>query len=47
MKVGDLVCSPSGDIGILIQMGERIRVTFHYGVYDLPRSNLKVVSESR
>jgi len=47
MKVGDLVRSPSGDIGVVIQVGERIRVMFHYGDYDLPRSNLGVVSEGR
>ena len=56
MKVGDLVRSLSGDIGIVTRiverhrpapLADRIRVMFHYGIYDLPKSNLEIVSESR
>ena len=56
MKVGDLVRSLSGDIGVVTRVGDalahaplasRIQVMFHYGSYDLPKSNLEVISESR
>ena len=56
-NVGDLVRSLSGDIGVVTRVDEalfapaplanRIRVMFHYGSYDLPKSNWEVVSESR
>ncbi len=58
MNVGDLVRSPSGDIGIVIQseewvsarwvyLEERIRVAFNYGEYDMPIDSLEVVSAGR
>ena len=56
MKVGDLVRSLSGDLGVVTHVDERIvgaplahriRVMFHYGLYDLPISNLELINESR
>ena len=56
MKVGDLVRSLSGDVGVVTRVDERlegaplahrIRVVFHYGTYDLPASNLELINESR
>ena len=56
MKVGDLVRSLSGDVGVVTRVDERlegaplahrIRVVFHYGTYDLLASNLEIISESR
>ena len=56
MKIGDLVRSLSGDIGVVTHVAERlkgaplahrIRVMFHYGSYDLPISNLELINERR
>ena len=57
MQIGDLVRSLSGDIGVVTRadqapfapapLANRIRVMFHYGSYDLPKSNLEIISESR
>ena len=51
MKVGDLVRSPSGDVGLLISVYLKrqypFRVLFNYGAYDLPKNSLELISESR
>lgn len=51
MKVGDLVRSPSGDVGLLInaclKRRHAFRVIFSYGAYDLPKNSLELINESR
>ena len=51
MQVGDLVRSPSGDVGLLINVclkrQHAFRVLFNYGAYDLPKNSLELINESK
>ena len=51
VQVGDLVRSPSGDVGLLINVclkrRHAFRVLFNYGAYDLPKNSLELINESK
>jgi len=52
MRVGDLIRSPSGDVGLLIEVNLKYRsgyslVLFNYGERQVPKGCLEVISESR
>ena len=52
MRVGDLVRSPSGDVGLLIGVNLKDRygfslVLFNYGERQVPTDCLELISESR
>ena len=52
MKVGDLVRSPSGDVGFLIKVNLKDRsgfslVLFNYGEHEVPKGCLELVNEVR
>ena len=52
MKDGDLVRSPSGDVGLLIEVNLKHRsgyslVLFNYGARQVPKGCLELINESR
>ena len=52
MKVGNLVRSPSRDVGLLIKSDLKHRpgfslVLFNYGEYEVPKGCLELVNETR